>query len=347
MNLRYACIGIGGIAGKKHLTQYSNNQSIEMVAVCDIDVKKAAEAAAKFDVAKVYTDFKKLLQKEALDIISICTPNYLHAPMVIEALEAGIHVHCEKPLALNPEEIKAIIETKNKSGKKVMVGLNKRFTAETNYVKSCIDSDFLGKIYHSQCGWRRRAGIPGRGSWFTDRNKAGGGALIDLGVHMMDLTMYLMNFPVPTYVDGSTYQKFSESQTRDRNGYKGSGDGVYNVEDLAVGLVRLENDCTLGYEFSWASNIEKETFYYELKGTKGGVKFTDGHLEIYTELNGVMVDVIPRLNERIVLQGECAHFVECIAQNKEPIATAEQAYELSRIITGAYKSADIGCQVKV
>lgn len=347
MKLRYACIGIGGIAGKKHLKQYAMVESIEMVAVCDVDSEKAKQAASKFGIAKVYSDYQELFRQERLDLASICTPNNLHATMVKAALEAGIHVHCEKPLALNPKEIEAIIEAKNCTEKKVLVGLNKRFTPETEYIKRCIDADFLGEIYHSQCGWRRRAGIPGRGSWFTDKQKSGGGALIDLGVHMMDLTMYLMDYPIPIAVDGSAYQKFNESHTRDRNGYNGSKEGVFDVEDMAVGHVRLDNGCTLSYEFSWASNIKKESFYYELKGTKGGVTFIDNQLEIYTELNGVCVDVIPRLNERVASIGECEHFVECIVHDLEPRATAEQAYELSKIIDGAYTSSTIGRQVKL
>lgn len=345
--IRYGCIGTGGIAAKKHLNQYSQIDTIDIVAVCDVSIEKAERLARKYNIPRVYTDYKEMLKKEQLDLVSVCTPNYLHKPIIIEVLKNGGHVHCEKPMAITVEESEAIIKAKNKYGKKIMVGLNKRFTPESLLVKKYVEGDFFGEIYHAQCGWRRRAGIPGRGSWFTNKKLSGGGPMIDLGVHILDLTMYLMGYPQSRAVDATTYSKFSNSTTRDRYGYIASQEGIFDVEDMAVGFVRLENGATINFEFSWASNIEEESFYYELKGTKGGVSYINGEVKMFSEVMGTCVDVIPRINMRAKQENECEHFVDCIIEDKEPIATAEQALSLIKIIEASYKSAKQNKQVTI
>lgn len=194
--LRYALIGAGGNAEKKHIQGYlSLVDDVEVVAICDIDENKAQLMADKYLVPKIYTDYKVMFAEVQPDIVSIVTPNYLHAEITIYALSQGAHVHCEKPLSISAEEAKGILEARNRSGKRVMIGLNNRFTNEAVFLKKWIDEGNLGHIYSAKAGWIRRSGIPGRGTWFTDKERSGGGVLIDLGAHYLDLALYLMGTP--------------------------------------------------------------------------------------------------------------------------------------------------------
>jgi len=337
--LRYGCVGAGGIAEWKHLAGYSPIEGVEVKAICDPNIKAAERLAEKYKIPEVYEDYNEMLEKSELDFISICTPNYLHMPVAVRALEKGIHVHCEKPLAMNSREAQEIVDARDKYGRKVMVALNNRFTNEAYFVKKYAEEGLFGEIYHVKCGWRRRRGIPGKGGWFTNKKLSGGGPLIDLGVHFMDLVMYYMGFPSPVSVTGETYSKFAENKSRNSWSYGSSGDGTYDVEDLAVGFVRLVNGTTVDFEFSWASNIEKEYGYYELLGTKGGALFKDGQLKIFSEILDTCVDISPNTNYPKKALNEFEHFIDCITNDKEPLAPPEQAVKLMKIIDGTYESA--------
>lgn len=295
----------------------------------------------------MYTDYEEMLDKEGLDLVSVCTPNFLHAPVTMTAMEKGAHVHCEKPLALNAAEVQAIVDAKRRYGRKVMVALNNRFTVESTFVRKYAEAGFFGEIYHARCGWRRRNGIPGKGVWFTDKSLAGGGALIDLGVHFLDLVLYFMGYPAVTSVSGATYSMFGNSSNRLRPGYRNNGEGRFDVEDMAVGMVRTAGNATVDFEFSWASNIEKETKYYELLGTKGGVAFRDGELKIFSEVLDTSINVIPELNTAQKNMNEFEHFVDCICTDKEPVASAEQAVELMKVIDGLYLSALLKKEIRL
>lgn len=345
--LRYACIGAGGIADKKHLNKYSKMEQVELVAICDANPAAALRLAEKYGVSITYTDFSKMINELELDFVSVCTPNYMHAPITIACLEKGLHVHCEKPLSINATEAKAILEAKNKSGKKVMVALNNRFTYESCVVKKFLEQGYLGEIYHAKCGWRRRNGIPGKGMWFSDKQLAGGGTLIDLGVHFLDLVMFFMKYPKAISVSASTYSKFANMDSRLRPGYKSNGAGKYDVEDMALGLVRLQDGATIDFEFSWASNIEKETKYYELLGTKGGISFKNDELKIYSEILGTSVDITPSVEGIKEGINEFQHFVDSIINNEETYAPAEEAFELMKIIDAAYTSALMNKEVVI
>lgn len=345
--LKYACIGAGGIANKKHLNNYAKINEIELVAICDIDIEAAKKLADKYHVPYVYSDYHEMIRNHQLDIVSVCTPNNLHAGTSIDLLQAGVNVHCEKPLALNPREVSEIIRVKNKSEKKLMVALNNRFTDEVVHLKKIINSGFLGKIYQAKCGWRRNSGIPGIGKWFTNKKISGGGPLIDLGVHFLDLTLYLMGFPSAISVSGATYANFKRDYSRIRVGYKNVPGGKFDVEDTANGLVRLNNDATLTYDFSWAANIEKECQYVEILGTDGGISFLDGEIKLFTQMEGVCYTLKPDTRTMQKAQQEYQHFVDCIIENREPLATAEQAYEIMQIIEAAYFSAADGKEIVI
>lgn len=350
--LRYGIVGCGGCGCGKHLASYSRHtDEIDYVAACDIIPEKAASAAEKFGFAQTFTDYKEMFKKVKLDIVSVAVPNAFHAPIAIAALKAGINVHCEKPIALNAAEAQAMVDAKNASGKKLMVGLNNRYTETSLFAKKYIDDGHLGDIYMARCGWRRRRGIPGKGGWFTTKALSGGGPLIDLGVHFFDLTMFLMGFPAPTAVSASTYAKFinrDDVSTPLPEGTNNTGNpnGTCDVEDMATGFVKLENGASVSFEFSWASNIEREITYFELLGTKGGMQMINGELKIMGEVAGEVIDILPKVkNVTAWGQNETRHFINCVKNNLEPMSPPEQAVKMMQIIDATYASAASGREV--
>lgn len=344
--LRYGCIGAGGIARKKHLFNYAKQPEIELAAVCDSVESAARTLAGDFGISKVYTDYREMLDKEHLDIVSVCTPNFLHREITCYALNAGTNVHCEKPLAMNRQEALEIWQTAEKTGKKVMLGLNKRYLPETLLVHEMMKEDFLGEIYHVRCGWRRNSGIPGIGRWFTNRALSGGGVMIDLGVHYLDLAMSYLDYPEVATVSGMTYQKFGKKgDTRIRKGYRSDPAGIFDVEDMAVGMLRTATGTTIDFEFSWASNIEKEMRYIELMGTKGGMTMENDDLRLFSHKAGTCFVEKPDMNTLNFEASEFGHFIHCIQADTQPITNAKEGYEIMKIIDAFYESAEAGREV--
>ncbi|HEY3377867.1 MAG TPA: Gfo/Idh/MocA family oxidoreductase [Armatimonadota bacterium] len=351
--LRYGLIGCGGCGVGKHMASYARySEDVELVAVCDVSEASAKKAAKTYEIEHVFTDYHEMLKKMKLDVVSVATPNAFHAPATIAALQAGVHVHSEKPLATNAAEAQAMVDAKNASGKKLMVGLNNRYTETSTFAKKYVDEGNLGEIYTARCGWRRRRGIPGKGGWFTNKSLSGGGPLIDLGVHFFDLTLFLMGFPSPLSVSAATYGKFIDlpSTTPLPAGTTNAGDpnGVCDVEDMAVGFVKLETGATVSFEFSWASNIEKEVTYFELLGTKGGMRMYDGELKIFGEAAGAPIDIIPTVRNTTAWgENETRHFIDCIKNDLEPLSPPEQAVKMMQIIDATYASSASGREVLI
>lgn len=346
--LRYGCVGAGGIARKKHLSNYAKEPEVELIAVCD-SLRPAAEALARdFGITHVYTDYREMIDRENLDIVSVCTPNYLHREITCYALEHGAHVHCEKPLAMNQQEALEIYRTTERTGKQVLLGLNKRYMPETLLVHEIMKEGFFGEIYHVRCGWRRNSGIPGIGRWFTDRSLSGGGVMIDLGVHYLDLALSYLDYPEILTISGSAFQKFGKGgDTRIRKGYRSDPNGVFDVEDMAVGMLRTAAGATIDFEFSWASNVEKEMRYIELMGTKGGMIMENDDLRLFSHKAGTCFVERPDMNTLNFVISEFAHFIQCIKTGTVPITNAREGYEIMKIIDAFYVSASEGREVSI
>lgn len=348
--LRYGIIGAGGCGKGKHLASYSLlADQVQIVAVCDIIAEKADAAADQFGAEAAYTDYRQMLAEEKLDLVSVATPNFVHAPAAIAALEAGAHVHCEKPASMTPELVQSMVDAKNRTGRKLMIGLNNRFTPWAQFAKQWVLAGNLGEIYHAKCGWKRRRGIPGKGGWFTTKAQSGGGPLIDLGVHFLDVCNYLLDFPQPATCSGSTYSKFADCGTSTMSSNKfATAESTYDVEDLAVGFVRYVNGISLELEFSWASNTAQEYNYIELYGTKGGLKYEKGQLTLFEDFQGTVLDASPKLkNDGAWGNTETRHFVDCILNDREVLSKPEEAVKIMQIIQGIYQSAATGGEVRV
>ena len=347
---RVGIIGNGGICKGAHLEEYLNDDRIEVVALCDIIEERAQFLKDNyFPDADVYTDYKELLKDESIDSVDICTPNYLHSIIAVAAFEAGKHVFCEKPDAVSVEEAVRMNEAAKKAGKTLMIMRNNRFVAPSQYAKKYIDAGKMGEIYCGRCGWQRRRGIPGKGGWFTTKEQSGGGPLIDLGVHLIDLSIWLMGNPTPVAVSGNTYCKFADNDSSDSvNSDFGDkmADGTFDVEDLAMGMIRFDNGAVLQIEFSWASNIKSENRFVELRGTKSGLEWRNGALEIFTEEDGQLLDIAPsNINEKHGHMYNLSHCYDVVIDGAKPIFEPQQGIDMIKILCAIYESARTGKEV--
>ncbi|MFP3937947.1 MAG: Gfo/Idh/MocA family protein, partial [Phycisphaerae bacterium] len=266
--LKLAVIGLG--IGRNHLKDYQGYDRSEVVAVCDKNAGRLKERgqAAGVPAERCYNDYKKLLRdaKElGLDAVSVAVPNALHAPVTVAAAKAGLHVLCEKPMAMNAREARRMMRTADEAGTKLMINFSFRFTDQSQALKRLAESGAVGDIYYGRTVWHRRRGLPGFGGWFGQKELAGGGPIIDLGVHRLDLALWLMGNPKPVTVSASTYgaigPKLAKKQRK-----------KFDVEDLGCALVRFDNDATLIVEASWAGFSEKkEDMVTQLWGTTGGI----------------------------------------------------------------------------
>jgi len=350
--LKIGLIGIGGICNGVHIPAYLQDERTEVVALCDIVPEKTAKAKKEFfPNAKEYTDFRELLKDDSIDAVDICTPNYLHSIIAVEALERGKHVFCEKPDAVSVGEVQRMKAAAEKSGKVLMVMRNNRFMHISKLAKQFVEEGRMGEIYAGRCGWIRRRGIPGKGGWFTTKEMSGGGPLIDLGVHMIDLAIWLMGNPTPVAVSGATYRKFADSDISDSPNSKfgeTKEGGTFDVEDLAMGFIRFDNGAVLQIEFSWASNIEKETRFVELRGTEAGLSLDPEKLRLFYEKDGKLIN---KTFKKVIGKGKDGHagnienFVDVVLGQAEPVFVPQQGVDMIKILTAIYESAEKGREV--
>jgi len=352
--LRLGIIGTGGIARACHIQPLLKNPEIEVVAVCDIVEAKLAQFAKEFGIKDTYLHYRDLLDRGDIDAVDICTPNYLHSTIAVDALKKGKHVFTEKPDAVSVEEVMKMQKTAAESGKILMVMRNNRYRPDTQFLKKYITTGHLGQIYAAKCGWIRRRGIPGAGGWFTTKAQSGGGPLIDLGVHMIDVTMWMMGSPRPVSVVGSSFSKFSQNTATPDSVHSGFGEkkagGIFDVEDMAMGFIKFDNGACLSIEFSWASNVENEDAYFELLGDKAGAKSHWGApLKIFSETNGTLIDstpLLPNTNPEIGQHGlNLYHFANCVLHGEAPDFVPQQGVDMIKILTAIYKSAETGKEI--
>ena len=339
-------IGAGSIAYREHIPNINKLENAKVIAVADVNGETLANAAGEYDIKNAFTDYRKMLEMDEIDAVHVCTPNFAHMDPVIDALEAGKHVLCEKPISRTVAEAEKMKAAAERSGKKLMIAQCMRFNGPTQCLKRFIDTDVLGDIYFSRIWALRRRGIPGRGV-FIDKEKQGGGPLIDIGVHILDLTLYLMGNPKPTTASGTAVAKIGN--TPGHVGLKGSWDYTkFTVEDFAAGFVRFEDGRSLVLESSFAANIEPtEIVRTTLLGTKAGAEL-DTKLRIFGERCGALTNGevfgYPEVNPYLE---EFKAFYKSIEEDTKVPVPAEQAINCMRILEGIYRSADSGQEIKL
>jgi predicted dehydrogenase len=346
--IKVGIIGTGNIS-THHTAGYKALENVELYAACDINEQRVNEYAQKYGYKHVFTDYNEMLKLEELDAVSVCTWNSVHAPASIAALKAGKHVLCEKPMAMNAAEALEMEKAAKESGKLLMIGFVRRFGNDARILKDFINHGMLGDIYYSKASYLRRAGSPG--GWFGDKSRSGGGPLIDLGVHVIDLVRYLMDKPKAVSITGATFNKLGDRRNiKGTKGYRASDDKeeVFDVEDLALGMVKFDNGSVLTVETSFSLNVKQNSANIELFGTKSGVKI-DPSLEFYSEMNDYLVNFTPAhdtaLNFTGLFENEIAHFVDCVANGTQCISPAEDGVEIMKILDAIYESARTGKEV--
>ncbi|MBE6551067.1 MAG: Gfo/Idh/MocA family oxidoreductase [Ruminococcaceae bacterium] len=350
--LRAAIIGSGGISAC-HLRGYRRLPNVEVVACCDINEQTAKDYAARNNIPKWYTDVNEMLANEKLDLASVTTWNAAHMPATIAALNAGVNVICEKPMAMNAAEAQIMKETAEKNGKLLQIGFVRRFESTTDVIRSFSEQGLLGDIYYAKVAYLRRNGCPG--GWFGDKKYAGGGPLIDLGVHVIDIAKYLAGNPKPISAYGATFSNLGRDRAKHSVpdfGYardnKAPKDVVHDVEDFATAIIRFDNGFVLNIEASFNLNIKEDRTSFQLFGTKAGIDISDG-MEIYTQYNDYFMDMtpygLPKNDFTASFDAELKGFVDCVANNVPCKAPAEDGVVLMKILDAIYESARTGHEV--
>ena len=326
-----------GFIGKSHLGAYKNTPEAELIAVADVDKGRANAAAEEFGVKNVFTDYEEMLKMPELEAVSVCLPNAFHAPASIAALEAGKHVLCEKPLTIDVASAEKMLEASQKSGKRLAMSLNFRHGGNAQMLKKVADAGELGKVYYGKGAMLRNNSIP-RG-WFHRKEFAGGGPLLDLASHILDVTWWIMGKPKPVAAFGSTYAEFGPRGLGMGTWGVGYEEGPFDVEDLALGLIRFEDGQTLFVEVSWALNIKPITYSY-VCGTEGGAS-------LYPEFEVFKTDGTPIKMEPIPDQDPKVRFVQDLLAGKPAVGPVEDGVVIMKMLEGIYRSAEAKQEVKI
>lgn len=343
-------IGAGSISSV-HFEAYQNNPEVEIYAVCDLNEERAKAKAEQYGASKVFTDYHELLALPEIDAVSVCTWNNGHAPISIAALDAGKNVLCEKPLCMTVEEALQVEEAVKRSGKLLQVGFVRRYGNNTKVLKEFIDQGDLGEIYYSKATCIRRLGNPG--GWFADKERSGGGPLIDIGVHVIDLAWYLMGRPKVKSISGNAYNKLgNRNNIKNLDFYKAADyDANKNsVEDMANALIRFENGASLAVEVSFTLHAKKDNLSVSLYGTKGGAE-VEPELQIITEKYDTILNMSPQINDKTFdfksgFQNEINHFIDAIHGRKETLSPVEDGVEIMKILCGIYESSEQGKEIQ-
>jgi predicted dehydrogenase len=351
-------LGVGiigcGAMGRIHAGNLRTLGGARVVAASDPFESARNHLAAACDVPPAcYGDYQALLDRSDVDAVIITVPNALHRAVSTAAIAAGKHVLLEKPLAHNVEDGMAIVRAAEQSDRVVMLGFNNRFRTPARYLRQAITGGRLGSVYYARARWLRRDGLPPRSSWFTTRAGAGGGPLIDIGVHVLDLALHMMGYPQALTAFGVAYAYFGPERARTvlplAEGSAAAAD-VYDVEDFASGMITLANGATILVETSWATFIQDDDLSLDILGSAGGARMTDDDergLSIYTTMDGEHTDITVRLDESDSHLEELRAFLAAIHDGGTAPVLVRDGLRVLAIIEALYASALSGEAVPV
>ncbi len=343
--LRVGVIGLG--MGRHHVAAFSDQEMSEVVAIADLNEDALKEIGDKHEVKGRYTSAEEMLAKEDLDIVAIATPNKFHKPLALAAFEAGCHVLCEKPMAMNTAEAEEMIAASRAADRRLMINFSYRFQPLSWQLKKEIEKGVLGDVYHAETRWMRRDGLPGFGGWFGKKELSGGGPLIDLGVHRLDFALWLMDYPKPVWVMAGTSNLLA-SEIAGKEGKE------FDVEDFASALIKFDNGATLQVTVSWISHIrEAELMETRLLGSKGGMRqwnTNEGYeftAEFYNKHDDCHYNMQPYGDKMFGPGSSMEHFVDCIVKGVPHKASGEEGLIIMKILDAIYKSAAEGVPVEI
>ena len=351
--IKIGIIGCGGIANGKHMPSLAKVPGCEMVAFCDIIVERAEKAAKQYGTpdAKVFENYKDLLAIEEIDVVHVLTPNRSHSFITVDALHAGKHVMCEKPMAINSREAQLMLDASKETGKKLTIGYQSRFRPDSLYLKQEADAGVFGDIYYAKATALRRRAVPTWGV-FLNEYEQGGGPLIDIGTHALDLTLWVMNNYKPKYCVGTTYHKLNQD-TNQGNAWGNWDPEKFTVEDSAFGFIVMENGATIVLESSWALNVaDPREAVTQVCGTLAGADMNDG-LRLNYIHNNRQVITTPSFNAggaafndgasgEDAAAMEARLWIEAVRDDKAPFTLPEEAIVVTKILEGIYESAKTG-----
>ncbi|MCY9667985.1 Gfo/Idh/MocA family oxidoreductase [Paenibacillus alginolyticus] len=347
--VKVAVIGCGTIANNEHIPAYMANQDAEIKYFCDILKERAETAVKKYGCGKAVKDYHNILNDPELEAVSICTPNHIHASIAIDFLRAGKNVLCEKPAARTYSEVLEMQNAQHQTGKILNIGVVNRFNTGVNIIKKMIENGDLGELYHVCISFRAHRSIPGLGGAFTTKSIAGGGALIDWGVHFLDIVMYCSGDPQPKTVSGQTYCKLG----RDMKNYSylnmwagpPTYSGTYDVDDFVTAMIRTEGP-SITLNGAWAQNIGVDEMYIDFLGDKAGIRLQYGDgFKIYSAQNGALIESTPKFNVVNQFQNEIDSFLACIKTGEKLPSHIDTAIITAKIIQAIYDSSDNGEEI--
>ena len=353
--LRAGIIGLG--VGKAHAKGYLNNPGASLVALCDTNEARLRELAQQYGVPSegCFTDYHQMLVQAKLDLVSVCLPNFLHSEVTVAALNAGAHVLCEKPMAPTVAQAQAMLDAAARNNLQLMITYNYRYRDDVQWIRRLVKSGGLGRIYHIHAAWRRETGIPGSG-WFGNKQMAGGGALIDLGVHVLDLTMWMLDFPGVRTVSGDTHMVFGQRGMKTWGRRPGQLiEPAFDVDDGAVGFIRFADGANAVLEATWAEHRQPkdDLIRVEMQGTNGTVVLNianygyEDTLRFYTEIEGEPVTIIPTIRTSGP-QGHEALVIEAVRSIREgtpPPSDGRQGLAAVQVLQAMYESAQTGREI--
>jgi predicted dehydrogenase len=345
--LRVALVGCGGISDV-HFRTLKKFPDVEVVAAVDITPERLEWVKNAHGIQQVFTDWKEMLRTVKPDAVDVCTPNGVHAPAVIDAANAGCHVTTEKPMAMTPKECEKMIGAAEKNKKKLAVGFQYRFHPATKFLTQAREEGEFGKVMFVKCQALRRRGIPNWGV-FGQKEKQGGGPMIDIGVHVIEMAHYVMGSPRPVAASGNTWTYMGNKPSNIQSMWPGWDYKTYTVEDLAVGQIRFDNGAIMQIEASFVAHIEKDIWNFTLMGEKGGCKWDPA--EVYTDRAGHMTNYAPQYLGDGSFEGlfglKLRNWVDACLYNKPLEAPGEAGLAVQKILDGVYRSAAAGKEVKI
>ncbi len=341
--MKVAVIGCGTIANFQHIPAYMNNKDAEIKYFCDIIKKRAEKAVSEYGCGIAVTDYNEVLADPEIEAISVCTPNNVHAEITIKALEAGKNVLCEKPAARKYEEALLMQEAQHRTGKVLNIGVVNRFNKNVQKIKEMIDNGDLGEVYQVYVSFRKQRSIPGLGGDFTNAEVAGGGVMIDWGVHFFDIVMYCCGDPKTKSVSAETFSKLGSPIEGYVYKEMWAGppklDGVYSVEEGVTGMIRTEGP-VVTFNGAWAQNIGEEEMFIDFIGTKGGVRLQYGaEFTLYSTMNGMLTKTTFETDVPNHFQVEIDEFVDCIKTGKRLASHIDTNIITAKMMDAIYVSA--------
>ena len=347
-----AIIGCGTICNSAHAPSYARNPRAEVKYLCDILPEKAqaVKDKYKFDSAQIVTSYKDILSAPDIDIVSVCLPNYLHAPVSIDFLNAGKNVLCEKPISISVENALQMQAAAKKNDKILNIGVVNRFNTYVNELKNVIDSGELGEIYHIYCSFRSHRSIPGMGGWFTTKAMSGGGVLIDWGVHFVDLILYIINTPELVSISGKAFCELGKNMREYVFDSMWAGppnyEGVYDVDDSVTGFIRTKGP-SITLNGAWAQNITEGSMVIEFLGSKGGAKLHYGSsFDLTISKDGKITNTTPEFKAVDMFYDELDAFMTSVETGVKNRAYIDNVIITQKVLNGIYDSSNANKEIQ-